>query len=49
MGCVYRLIEPTEYDVLKVFLYEAIFIPEGVAPLPRDIIFDPSLVADKRF
>ena len=43
MNCNYRLIKPSEHAVLEDFLWEAIFIPEGVDPLPRDVIFDPSL------
>ncbi len=38
-----RKIEQTELAVLDDFLYEAIFIPEGVAPPPRDIIKQPQL------
>lgn len=33
-----RMINDNEYKVLDDFLYEAIFIPEGVALPPRDII-----------
>ncbi|MDR1135544.1 MAG: GNAT family N-acetyltransferase [Clostridiales Family XIII bacterium] len=40
---IYRLIKPTEYDALDDFLYEAIFIPEGAPPPPRDVILTPSL------
>lgn len=32
-----------DYLVLKDFLYEAIFIPDGVAPPPKDIIYNPEL------
>ena len=32
-----------EYGVLEDFLYEAIFIPEGVEAPPRDIIYKPEL------
>ncbi len=32
-----------EYDLLDSFLYEAIFIPEGVAPPPKDIIKNEDL------
>ncbi|MDR1205376.1 MAG: hypothetical protein LBL26_07835 [Peptococcaceae bacterium] len=39
---MYRLMDPTEYGVLGTFLYEAIFIPEGMDPLPRDVIYDPA-------
>ena len=38
-----RPIQPTETPLLKDFLYEAIFIPEGVAAPPRDILDDDSL------
>lgn len=40
---IYREIKTTEYDLLKDFLYEAIFIPEGVAPPDRSIIYQPEL------
>lgn len=38
-----RPIQPTEIPVLSDFLYEAIFIPEGVDAPPRSIIDDESL------
>ena len=38
-----RDIEEDEYGVLEDFLYEAIFIPEGVEEPPRDIIYRPEL------
>ena len=38
-----RPIHPTEIPLLKDFLYEAIFIPEGAAAPPRDILDDESL------
>ena len=38
-----RLIEESEYPVLKDFLYEAIFIPEGVEAPPKDIVERPEL------
>ena len=38
-----RLIQPDEIPVLSDFLYEAIFIPEGVEAPPRSIIDDESL------
>lgn len=40
---IIREIKKTEYDLLKDFLYEAIFIPEGVEPPSRDIINLPEL------
>ena len=33
----------TEYDILKDFLYEAIFIKEGISPPSKDIIMEPEL------
>lgn len=38
-----REIEKTEVSLLDDFLYEAIFIPEGVTPPPKDIIKDEEL------
>lgn len=38
-----RAIYQSEYNVLEDFLYEAIFVPEGVEPPPREIIFKPEL------
>lgn len=38
-----RQIDPTEYAVLKDFLYEAIFIPEGVEAPSKDIVKRPEL------
>ena len=35
----YRPLQPSETELLKTFIYEAIFIPEGVEPPPFDIIF----------
>ena len=32
-----------EYPILSDFLYEAIFIPNGIKPPPRDIIASPEL------
>jgi hypothetical protein len=43
MNYTIRQIKETEYAVLDDFLYEAIFIPEGVTPPPRDIIKQPEL------
>ena len=40
---ILRKIEKNEIDLLRDFLYEAIFIPEGVDPPPRDIIDQPEL------
>ncbi len=38
-----RKIEVNEYALLEDFLYEAIFIPEGVEPPPKSIINQPEL------
>ena len=38
-----RELRENEYDLLKLFLYEAIFIPEGVEPPSREIINEPDL------
>jgi ribosomal protein S18 acetylase RimI-like enzyme len=43
MKMVIREIRENEYDLLKDFLYEAIFIPEGAEPPVRDIILQPEL------
>lgn len=38
-----RSLRAEETPLLETFLYEAIFIPEGVTPPPRSIVRDPSL------
>ncbi len=38
-----RSLRPDERGLLKVFLYEAIFIPEGAAPPQEDIVEKPEL------
>lgn len=38
-----RKIKPSEYELLNDFLYEAIFIPEGVQAPPKSIINAPEL------
>lgn len=38
-----RKIKESEYCLLEEFLYEAIFIPEGVTPPPKEIILQPEL------
>ena len=43
MNYTIRKIEETEYLLLNNFLYEAIFIPEGIEPPPREIINTPEL------
>lgn len=41
--CVIRKLRESEVSLLKDFLYEAIFIPQGVEPPARDIIEQPEL------
>lgn len=43
MNCIIRKIRQSEIQVLSDFLYEAIFIPEGATPPPREIIKQPEL------
>lgn len=43
MDHIIRPFRENESGLLEDFLYEAIFIPEGVAPPPREIIFQPEL------
>lgn len=43
MNYTVRQIRGSEYSLLNDFLYEAIFIPEGVEPPPRAIINSPEL------
>ncbi len=38
-----RELQPDEYEVLEDFLYEAIFVPEGVTPPSREILEKPEL------
>ena len=38
-----RKLKRDEVRILEIFLYEAIFIPEGVEPPPKDIINHPDL------
>ena len=40
---IYREMRPNEYSLLKDFLYEAIFIPEGVTPPDKSIVNKPEL------
>lgn len=43
MNYIIRKIEENEIGILNDFLYEAIFIPKGVQPPPKDIIKQPEL------
>ena len=38
-----RQIKREEHPLLEDFLYHSIFLPPGVDPLPRNIIFDPKI------
>lgn len=38
-----RELESSEFKLLKDFLYEAIFIPEGVKPPAKEIVERPEL------
>ena len=42
-GVDLRRMLPSEYALLEDFLYEAIFIPDGIEPPPREIINKPEL------
>ena len=41
--CRIRAFRADEYGLLNTFLYEAIFVPEGTEPPPREIVFRPEL------
>ena len=43
MDHIIRAMKESEYPLLEDFLYEAIFIPEGVAPPPKSIVYTPEL------
>jgi len=43
MNYIIRKIREEEYPLLEEFLYEAIFIPDGVSAPPRNIIEQPEL------
>lgn len=43
MDVAIRKIHKQEYPLLDTFLYEAIFVPEGVEPPPKTIITSPEL------
>lgn len=45
MEYIIREMKKEEYPLLNNFLYEAIFIPEGIEPPPRSIINDPQIFA----
>ena len=43
MNYTIRKIRENEYNILDDFIYEAIFIPEGVEAPPKEIIYQPDL------
>lgn len=43
MDCTIRPLNTSEYSLLDVFLYYAIFVPEGVDAPPREIVNLPEL------
>ena len=43
MNYIIREMLKEEYSLLEDFLYEAIFIPEGISPPPKSIIMQPEL------
>jgi len=43
MNYIVRKIKQSEIQILSDFLYEAIFIPKGATPPPREIIKQPEL------
>ena len=43
MDVTIRKIQKQEYSLLDHFLYEAIFVPEGIEPPPKTIITSPEL------
>ena len=43
MDCVIREMRWEEYELLSDFLYEAIYIPEGMEPPPKSVIECPEL------
>ena len=43
MDCIIREMQKNEYYLLSDFLYEAIFIPEGMEVPPRSVISLPEL------
>lgn len=43
MDYTIREIQKQEYPLLDNFLYETIFIPEGIEPPPKNIVTSPEL------
>ena len=38
MNTIIRKIRPEEHNLLREFLYQAIYLPEGVEPPPRSVV-----------
>ena len=43
MNCIIREMQKNECCLLSNFLYEAIFVPDGIAPPPKSILNCPEL------
>ncbi len=43
MNTIIRKVRPEEYGFLREFLYQAIYLPEGVEPPPRSVVDLPEL------
>lgn len=43
MNTIIRKIRPEEHDLLREFLYQAIYLPEGLEPPPRSVVDLPEL------
>ena len=43
MNLKIRQIEVSEYSVLEEFGYHALFLPPGVKPPPREVIYEPNI------
>ena len=43
MDCIIREMRSEEYCLLSDFLYEAIYIPDGIEPPPKSVIESPEL------
>lgn len=43
MNTIVREIRPEEHNLLREFLYQAIYLPEGVEPPPRSVVDLPEL------
>ncbi len=43
MNTIIREIRPEEHNLLREFLYQAIYLPEGVEPPPRSVVDLPEM------